>query len=69
MKFPDEIRFIGDLQRLELKPGDTLVLKANQVLSQEVIHRLKEQMTDRFPDVPFIILDAGLELGVLGKSA
>lgn len=64
----DEIRFIGDMQRLELKPGDSLVVKAMGIISRDTAERIESMLSKKFPGVPIVVLDAGLEIGVLGKG-
>ena len=65
----DEIRFLGDLQRLEVKPGDKFVLTLDCQLSMEQQARLGDYwMTLMGPDCPLIVIEPGMKLGVLGKS-
>lgn len=62
-----EIRFLGDLQRLVVHPGDVLVLNCDQVLSDEVATRLKSALLAAVgQDVRVIILGQGMRLGVVG---
>ena len=66
---PDgEIRFLGDLQRLELRPGDVLVLKTADKLSLATLRNIGERMRKICPEHKLIILDAGMELGVLSPT-
>lgn len=62
-----EIRFVGDLQKLALKPSDVLVLKMNGIISEEQAARLREFVASILPDQKMIILDGGTELGVLER--
>ncbi len=62
-----EIRYLGDVQRLALKPGDTLVLSIDQHLSDEIANRLSKELRQRLHgDFPVIVLSAGMKLGVIG---
>jgi pyruvate kinase len=68
----DEIRFVGDLARLELKPGDRFVLTTSYVLhsaAREHIQRAWEDFTDSQPgDIKLLILDSGMKLGVVNTG-
>lgn len=63
-----EIRFIGDLQRLELKPGDILVLKVDFKLSDSARNALYREIRAAFPDHRILILDTGIDMGVLSPT-
>lgn len=65
----DTIRFLGDLQRVSVEPGDTLVLKVPQPLPDDVCARLSERIESLFPGHKCIVLCDGLELGVISKMA
>ena len=67
-----EIRFPGDLQRLELRPGDRFVLTAEGPISIEMAERIQRSWHEftggddkRFP---LIILADGLKLGVISTG-
>ena len=65
-----EIRFLGDLQRLQLKPGEKLVLRTKERLSAETCERLSTNLRLMLgDDVPVIVLDGGLQMGVIGPHA
>ena len=68
----EEIRYLGDLQRLELKKGDLLVLRAKGYITDDTAARLKANM-EHLPElqrlgVKVIVLADGLELGLLGAA-
>lgn len=64
-----EIRFIGDLQRLEVKPGDKFVLKVHGPLSDETCSRLKELMKEFLgPDAKVCVIAHDIDLGVLSEG-
>ena len=64
-----EINFLGDLQRLSLKPGDKFVLQTKQRLSGEVIERI-HTMWERFagPEVKLLVLDGDFRLGTISTE-
>ena len=65
-----EIRWLGDLQRVELKPGDLLVLKHPARLSAVAAQRLSEKLREVLPAGTHVaVLEEGLEIGVLGPEA
>lgn len=62
-----EIRYLGDLQRLQLSPGDRLVLSTEAHISPEVAARIRHEFDRQLPGVGLIILDGGTKLGVVGR--
>jgi hypothetical protein len=57
------------IARLKLEPGDVVVLKAEQQLSEHNV-RMIEQAAERcFPNHRVMVLAEGLELVILGKDA
>lgn len=63
-----EIRFIGDMQRLELKPGDIIVIKAAGHLDSETIDRIKEYAVQAFPLHQVVVFGPGFDIGVLSRE-
>ncbi|EHM01149.1 hypothetical protein HMPREF9946_02224 [Acetobacteraceae bacterium AT-5844] len=64
-----EIRFLGDLQRLEVKPGDRFVLTLERAPTPEVTQRVR-QAWQAFVGggVPLLILDPGMKLGAVSAA-
>ncbi len=61
-----EIRFVGDMHRLEVKPGDKFVLQCEQDISQEMAERIRHYVRDFLgEDVRVLVLSSGLKLGVV----
>jgi hypothetical protein len=65
----NEIEFLEHLQRLDLKPGDVLVAKTKEPISQEMVARLQSAFTAAFAgtaleSVRVVIVD-DIELGAL----
>ncbi len=64
-----EIRYLGDLQRLEMKPGEVLVLKCQDRLPLAAVERIKAHFTNELPGVKVLVLDGGMDIGVLSPIA
>ena len=66
----DEIRFIGELQRVDVKPGDRFVIHTDQLLTPNMAEDLLRAWW-RFvgkDGPPLMVLARGFRLGVLGES-
>lgn len=64
-----KIQYLGDLQRLELKPGDMLVLSVDEHLSQEVAVRLSAMIEEATGGTKAIVLGKGMKLGAISVEA
>ena len=60
-----EVRYLGDVQRLALKPGDTIVLQSDQEISDETAVRLRNYVEQFLPGHKVLVLGDGLKIGVL----
>lgn len=56
------VRYLGELQRVTVQPGDQLVLRVSGLLSDHVRARLAADLSRGFAGVPVIVLDHGTEL-------
>lgn len=64
-----EITFLGDMQRLALQDGDTLVLTVNAPVSWEAEARMIEHVRSRVgSNVNVLILGDGMTAGVLSPN-
>lgn len=63
-----EIKYLGDVQKLSLSPGDTIVIKAAEPLSEADVMRIRDSMSGIFEDHRVLVLDKTMELGVLHKE-
>ena len=67
------VRFLEDMQRLEVKDGDVIVLRHPMRLSADDIVRLQTFFGDILDSASYklkvLVLDEGMGIGVLGKSA
>lgn len=64
-----DIRFVGGLSRVTLKPGDKMVLQYDRVLWREELERISAQLLEHFPGHKCIVIDGGGKLGVLSPEA
>jgi len=59
---------LKDMQVLKLGPGDVIVLKSAITLRDKAIKLILESMKTLFPDNHCVILEEGLEIGVISKA-
>lgn len=64
----EQIRYLGDVQRLELGPTDMLVLSVDDVLKDEQREHLLGQCKQIFGNRKVIILERGMKLGVVAGA-
>lgn len=60
-----EIRFLGDVQTLRLRPSDVVVLTAMGHVTIEQAERIRAEMKRFLPNNECVVLSDGLKLGVL----
>jgi len=65
----DRIDLIQAMQVLTLEPGDVLILRTSVVLQPHQRDAVREHIAQIVGDVPIMVLDSGLDLGVLRKTA
>jgi UDP-N-acetyl-D-mannosaminuronate dehydrogenase len=63
-----DTRFIGDMQKLELKPGDIVVIKVDHQFSDEDIARIKAQAELVFKSNQVVVFSKGFDIGVLSPT-
>lgn len=65
----EEIRFVGDLTRLQIEPGDKFVLTVPGRVSDEMREVLRDSW-ERFAGegVPILILEEGFRLGAISTG-
>lgn len=70
MSRKSKLQFIKSFGKLELKDGDTLVLKSESKLSVEVCARIKEHIKHLLGDlkIKVLVLDGGMDIGILRKE-
>lgn len=65
---PREIRFLGDMQRLQPNAGDVFVLTCESRLDHDTARRIKAMVSGALGGATVLVLDGGLKLGVVGKA-
>ncbi len=64
-----EVRILGELQRLELRPGDKFVLMCDRRISSDNLERLKAYWHQfAGEEHKLLVLDDGLKLGVISTT-
>lgn len=68
-----ELKFIGNLERLDLKDGDRFVLTCDHIMSLKQHERIRGIWSDfvggNTESFPLLILDKGFKIGVLSEKA
>jgi len=65
----DEIRYLGDVQRLALRSGDVVVLTSKCRLTNAEKGRVAESMRNIFKNNQIVILDSNFEISVVGGES
>jgi len=59
------IEFTGNLQRLELEPGDTFVLTIPGAISSEEEQRIRDVLEQELPGHKVLVFAGGVQLGIV----
>ncbi len=59
---------IRSVERLDLRPGDLLVIKSAPPLSFEMLDRIKAYWSARLPNTRIVLCDPSVSLEVIGKA-
>jgi hypothetical protein len=57
--------WLKDMQVLRLRPGDVIVLRSKRPISGPEYEIIKAVMTERFPNNRTMILEDGMDIGVI----
>ncbi len=60
----EEIERIKATLISQIKPGDTVVLRSQEILSREAIDRLRKTFKGFWPDNRIIVLEAGMSMEI-----
>lgn len=60
-----EIRWLGNMQRLKVEPGDVFVLHCDRRLTLEQGEAIQRWWQPRMPGLKLLVVDAGMKLGVM----
>lgn len=63
-----ELEMLRDMQGVKLGPGDVIVLKHPSVLCENAWDNLKKLIKKEFPDNKCLVLEEGMEIGVIAKQ-
>lgn len=61
-----EIKYLGDVQRVQLNPEDTLVISVDFAPSYETRNRIMDVVKSATNHDKVVILECGTKIGVLG---
>ena len=64
----EEIRYLGDVQRLVLMEGDIVVISVDEYLSLEMSRRIKSAAQEIVADHKVMVLGKGMKIGVLSQK-
>lgn len=64
----DEVRYLGDVQRLTLNDGDRVVLSVPGPISEDCAMRLREAAEHCLGGIQVLVLSDGIKLGVIGAD-
>lgn len=65
------IKYLGELQKINIKPGDKLVFMSEHALSIEERKNIKEILKKQFSGLPpnsILILEKGFKFGVISHD-
>ncbi len=58
-----------EIAKLNVRPGDVLVLRCNEIISSEMALRLRERFEGHLPEgIKMIVIDKTLSLAVLTRE-
>ena len=60
-----EIKWLGDMQRVRLGTGDTLVIRFNHPMPMEAVERTRARLQSIWPDVETLFLRGDVDIGVI----
>ncbi|KQT03200.1 MULTISPECIES: hypothetical protein [unclassified Rhizobium] len=64
-----QIRYLGDMQRLDLKQGDRFVLTLPAPASSDMVARLQEAWAAFADGAKLFVLEPGMKIGVISQSS
>lgn len=64
-----EIRYLGDVQRLVLKPGDRVVLTVDREITREEYEYLTRLLSEKLRGHDVLVIGKGMQISVLGEAA
>lgn len=64
----DEIRYLGDLQRLQPQPGDVYVLTIERDLTAAQTEHVRARWESVMGEAKLLVLSGGMKLGVIAEG-
>lgn len=62
------IESVESIKQLDAKPDDIIVLKVKGRPRTDVLHRIKESIETKFPDIKFLVVDESVDLEVIRRE-
>jgi hypothetical protein len=62
---PLDVRFVGELSKLTVEPGDVFVFHDQRYMSVETHDKLQKWWRDRMPNHQLLVIDGGSKLSVM----
>lgn len=59
---------LADVRRLDVMPGDTIVLTAPNHLSREAAEHIRDYVRECFPDARCMVISGGMSITVVGAD-
>jgi hypothetical protein len=63
------LTFLGDLAKINVKPGDVFVIMPKRQISEATANALSQVWEENFgPECPLVVLEEGMRIGVLSPD-
>lgn len=63
------LKFLGDLARVDVRPGDVFVVMPKRQISEATANALSQVWEENFgPECPLVVLEEGMRIGVLSPD-
>jgi hypothetical protein len=59
-----QVRWLGDIKRIRVQPGDVFVLSCDRPMSDPQIERIRRQWREVMGETRMLVLHDGMTLGV-----
>lgn len=57
------------IAKLDVRPGDCVILKINALISTEIAEKLRDQVKDRLPKgITFFVADKSVDISILRRE-
>lgn len=66
---PTDIRYLGDLSRIEAKPGDVFVLTCDYQLNADQLIKLRARWSAEMGDTKLMVFAGGMRIGLVNADA